>query len=639
MGPPPVTSLGDSLTSTDQKQKMVRKKKQGNVVEHEGPDFSIDNSASEAGVTIKHPLRESAALPSLLSCQTIVVCDSTKKNGESKRKKTEHNAVESNVNDCSAPENTFSSRSSTSGLDMPSEHPIQCVLIDSVARQSCVDEGICQGHHEENEQNMINKTAGNSCGQCDVQKGSCNHDSVVTNPEHFAKESVLEVVKLNIEQGINDNSSNPEDKNGIVKNTSLVRKNYHYPAVYDISDKKQCVKTYSRRKPVNSNCRRSSGHPSLENCNNEPTMQDHHGDDSYKFSDGPLTVGLMDRETKLSNDEVTYQSGAATEEMNLRTDNTCEQRFMTTSSVVDIPAPGEQLETSGGQLDHTEITRNDLCCAGDVSDLSSVKVKDGHSKISQFLLDRTVASNTKNKLLILDVNGLLADFVSDTGRRYGPEPEPDFWLKRRKVYKRPFCDDFLQFCFDKFHVGIWSSRAKRNVDEAIEFLIGKSASKLLFCWSHCTITEFTTVENRNKPLVLKELVKLWEKSEPGLPWEKGEFNESNTLLLDDSPYKALVNPRHTAIFPYSYRYYDTTDSSLGPEGDLRVYLEGLAMADNVQEYVSANPFGQRPIRETNPSWGYYRKVIEAVKTAKMLARHSSPGREPTANRTMHNEKC
>jgi len=46
---------------------------------------------------------------------------------------------------------------------------------------------------------------------------------------------------------------------------------------------------------------------------------------------------------------------------------------------------------------------------------------------------------------------------------------------------------------------------------------------------------------------LKELRKLWEKLEPNLPWEKGDYNEANTLLLDDSPYKALVNPVSQSI--------------------------------------------------------------------------------------------
>lgn len=118
------------------------------------------------------------------------------------------------------------------------------------------------------------------------------------------------------------------------------------------------------------------------------------------------------------------------------------------------------------------------------------------------------------------------------------------------------------------------------------------------------MTKFQTIEDEQKPLMLKELRMLWEKSRPGLPWAKGEFNKTNTLLLDDSPYKAIRNPvscslisfrkirlefffkyhivfnanvflstyvnyiqRHTAIFPYSYRYNDTNDSSLG-ETDL-----------------------------------------------------------------------
>lgn len=60
--------------------------------------------------------------------------------------------------------------------------------------------------------------------------------------------------------------------------------------------------------------------------------------------------------------------------------------------------------------------------------------------------------------------------------------------------------------------------------------------------SHCTPTGFKTLENRHKTLVFKDVSRLWEKEDPSLPWEKGEYNESNTLLLDDSPYKALLNP-------------------------------------------------------------------------------------------------
>ncbi|KAI9087314.1 hypothetical protein K1719_030784 [Acacia pycnantha] len=67
--------------------------------------------------------------------------------------------------------------------------------------------------------------------------------------------------------------------------------------------------------------------------------------------------------------------------------------------------------------------------------------------------------------------------------------------------------------------------------------------------SQCTPTSFGTLENKHKPLVFKDLRKIWEKRDPNLPWEKGYYHESNTLLLDDSPYKALLNPPHTSDLP------------------------------------------------------------------------------------------
>ncbi|CAA0840308.1 Haloacid dehalogenase-like hydrolase (HAD) superfamily protein, partial [Striga hermonthica] len=142
-------------------------------------------------------------------------------------------------------------------------------------------------------------------------------------------------------------------------------------------------------------------------------------------------------------------------------------------------------------------------------------------------------------------------------------------------FKRPYCDDFLKFCFQNFDVGIWSSRSKKLIDLLVEFLLGDLQEHLLFCWvsgslktsiCHGTKTVFTlklALENYNKPLVLKDIRKIWESDGPNLRWKKGQYNETNTLLLDDSPYKALLNPLHTAIFPKSYSYKDNkSDNSL-----------------------------------------------------------------------------
>ncbi|KAE8706249.1 Detected protein of confused Function [Hibiscus syriacus] len=217
-------------------------------------------------------------------------------------------------------------------------------------------------------------------------------------------------------------------------------------------------------------------------------------------------------------------------------------------------------------------------------------------------------SHSRKKLIVLDLNGILADIV------YAPPNDhaPDVYIAGRAMFKRPYCDDFLKFCCERFEVGIWSSRHRKNVEKFIDYLMGDMKRKLLFCWdsSDCTATRFDTPGHKNKPLVFKDLRKLWRKHDPDLPWEKGYYNESNTLLIDDSPYKALLNPPHTAVFPHSFKF-DMNDNILGEGGDLKVYLERLASADNVRNFVERNPFGQIAITKRNQDWGFYSQVIDS----------------------------
>uniref|UniRef100_A0A0A9EI52 Mitochondrial import inner membrane translocase subunit TIM50 n=1 Tax=Arundo donax TaxID=35708 RepID=A0A0A9EI52_ARUDO len=212
------------------------------------------------------------------------------------------------------------------------------------------------------------------------------------------------------------------------------------------------------------------------------------------------------------------------------------------------------------------------------------------------------------KLLILDLNGLLADINQDRHNFHLSHAN----FRGQLVFKRPHLDDFLRFCFDNFYLGIWSSRLRANVDSVVDILMKDLKQHLLFCWdlSKCTATGHNTVENKRKPLVLKELRKVWNKEEPDLPWKEGWFSPSNTLLVDDSPYKALRNPPYTSIFPCPYSYKNEKDDSLGPGGDLRLYLENLSTADDVQCYVKEHPFGQPPITQSDRHWQFYVQILD-----------------------------
>eukprot|EP00249_Psilotum_nudum_P013120 c24162_g1_i2 orf=511-2697(+) len=211
------------------------------------------------------------------------------------------------------------------------------------------------------------------------------------------------------------------------------------------------------------------------------------------------------------------------------------------------------------------------------------------------------------KLLVLDVNGLLVDTYFRADRR--PGEAADTRIGNFFVYKRPFCDEFLKFCLENFVVGIWSSAKRQKVDSLVDFIFRDSKVKLAFSWCqlNCTDTGMKAPENMHKPLFLKELSKLWGNSNPGLPWKGGDYGPINTLLVDDTPYKAIRNPPNTAIFLQSYSAHNRKDNVLG--GTLRVYLEFLSSAANVQQFVENNPFGEPSITPANPQWRYLSRLL------------------------------
>lgn len=48
----------------------------------------------------------------------------------------------------------------------------------------------------------------------------------------------------------------------------------------------------------------------------------------------------------------------------------------------------------------------------------------------------------------------------------------------------------------------------------------------------------------------------------------------------------------------------------GPDGDLRVYLEGIAATENLKMYVEQHQLGQHAIDETSPDWDFYSEALK-----------------------------
>ncbi|RLM74180.1 hypothetical protein C2845_PM15G01140 [Panicum miliaceum] len=53
---------------------------------------------------------------------------------------------------------------------------------------------------------------------------------------------------------------------------------------------------------------------------------------------------------------------------------------------------------------------------------------------------------------------------------------------------------------------------------------------------------------------------------------------------------------------------EVVQGGTGLDGDLRVYLQNLAAANDVQTYVHSNPFGQPFITDSDPHWDFYSQL-------------------------------
>ncbi|XP_010553347.1 PREDICTED: uncharacterized protein LOC104823469 isoform X2 [Tarenaya hassleriana] len=223
------------------------------------------------------------------------------------------------------------------------------------------------------------------------------------------------------------------------------------------------------------------------------------------------------------------------------------------------------------------------------------------------------AVKKKKKLLVLSLGGLLvhrAHEASMPKSLMGRSPDATYGF--HYVYKRPFCEEFMRFCLDRFEVGIWSSAIERNVDAVLNAVMKGLKGKLLFVMDQkdCINSGFMSLEKKTKPLFFKDLSRVFRKvnSRAGKP----VYSCVNTLMIDDTPYKAFLNPGNCGIFPVAFDPGNDEDDLLDPEGELCSYLDELADASDVQDYVRNHPFGQPEIGPTHPHWRFYTRVAAAV---------------------------
>ncbi|KAG0274695.1 hypothetical protein BGZ95_009550 [Linnemannia exigua] len=192
----------------------------------------------------------------------------------------------------------------------------------------------------------------------------------------------------------------------------------------------------------------------------------------------------------------------------------------------------------------------------------------------------------KKLLVILDLNGTL--FYSD-----------DDNYKSRTYTKRPYFVQLLLFLYANCRVMVWSSATHQRVSSMVAAGGFMGIDKMDRIWNREHL-QLHPKDFYRKVLTLKDLEFVWREIESekscanpdqllaGGKYEF-QFDQTNTILIDDSPHKSQLQPYNCMIVPD----FDKTRMQKGNDIELLKvvhYIKGLLYQDNVSAYMRTCPF-------------------------------------------------
>ncbi|KAF9220659.1 hypothetical protein BS17DRAFT_713875 [Gyrodon lividus] len=154
--------------------------------------------------------------------------------------------------------------------------------------------------------------------------------------------------------------------------------------------------------------------------------------------------------------------------------------------------------------------------------------------------------SSSRKLLVLDLNGtLLIRSQHSTARSHTPSGP-----KLRAVQPRPYMRSFREYLFAPetkawLDTMVWSSAQPHSVEDMVNNVFGSYKSDLRAVWTRRSLG-LSVEEYNRKTLTTKDLAKPWKL----LPLGSQMIHSAlTTLLLDDSPHKALLQPYNHVCIP------------------------------------------------------------------------------------------
>lgn len=178
-------------------------------------------------------------------------------------------------------------------------------------------------------------------------------------------------------------------------------------------------------------------------------------------------------------------------------------------------------------------------------------------------------------LVIIDLNGTL---IHRPSRRSNPTA----------FHPRPHASPFLHYVITTFSTMIWSSAKPDNVRSVTNRLLTPSdRAGLVALWGREAFG-FTDKDYNGRTQCYKRLERAW--ADPAVRGSHpmgAEWDQTNTVLIDDSAEKARSEPHNLVEIP-EFSGGDEEAADILPQ--VHTYLNTLSMQGDVSRYIRENPF-------------------------------------------------
>lgn len=190
-------------------------------------------------------------------------------------------------------------------------------------------------------------------------------------------------------------------------------------------------------------------------------------------------------------------------------------------------------------------------------------------------------SEPRRILVVMDLNGTLL---------YRP-------YKRRPFHfiERPHAKSFLNYCLNNFYVAIWSSARPDNVEKMVERLLTpQQVKKCILVWGRDKFG-LSAADYDSRVQCYKRLTRIWSDPQVKASFPAtapgGRWDQSNTVLVDDSREKARSEPHNILEIP-DFAGLAGEPANVLPQ--VHDYINSLCYQSNVSGFIKEHPFKLNP---------------------------------------------